>query len=262
MTTTRGRPPYPIIPEEERQCLWMATGVVSYKLCDRDFDCEHCPFDRAITGGGGESAEFLPAPACQQAGMINGAIFYHRDHCWVKVENPEKVRVGIDDLLSQVVVRVEVVILPQAGSRTDQGGCFAHLIRDDYILPLVSPLSGFVESLNLRLNKEPELVVVDPRGEGWLLTLRPDNLEGQVSRLLFGRKALSWYCREEQDLIALAGSVLQGGTSSVGPTLPDGGVWVRSLREALAGADAKQQVRILDAFLARGRPGRGMPADH
>ncbi len=30
----------------------MMSGLVNYKLCDRDYDCEHCPFDRAIKGTG------------------------------------------------------------------------------------------------------------------------------------------------------------------------------------------------------------------
>ena len=29
-------------------CVWMQAGVVDYKLCDRDYDCEHCPFDEAL----------------------------------------------------------------------------------------------------------------------------------------------------------------------------------------------------------------------
>ncbi|OGS58522.1 MAG: hypothetical protein A3J79_10675 [Elusimicrobia bacterium RIFOXYB2_FULL_62_6] len=39
---------YPLIPEEERKCVWMATGFISYKLCDRSYQCETCPFDQAI----------------------------------------------------------------------------------------------------------------------------------------------------------------------------------------------------------------------
>jgi hypothetical protein len=31
-------------------CLWMLSGVLNYRLCDRDFDCEHCPLDRALRG--------------------------------------------------------------------------------------------------------------------------------------------------------------------------------------------------------------------
>jgi hypothetical protein len=32
------------------QCVWMQAGVVGYKLCDREFDCDLCPFDAALRG--------------------------------------------------------------------------------------------------------------------------------------------------------------------------------------------------------------------
>jgi hypothetical protein len=33
------------------QCVWMLAGVVSYRLCNRAFDCDHCPLDRALREG-------------------------------------------------------------------------------------------------------------------------------------------------------------------------------------------------------------------
>jgi hypothetical protein len=30
------------------KCIWMASGLIEYKLCDKQFDCENCPFDRVI----------------------------------------------------------------------------------------------------------------------------------------------------------------------------------------------------------------------
>jgi hypothetical protein len=30
------------------QCIWMSSSVVDYKLCDKDFDCENCQFDKVI----------------------------------------------------------------------------------------------------------------------------------------------------------------------------------------------------------------------
>ena len=29
----------------ESSCIWMSAGLVRYKLCDREFDCEHCPLE-------------------------------------------------------------------------------------------------------------------------------------------------------------------------------------------------------------------------
>jgi hypothetical protein len=29
-------------------CIWMASELVKYKLCDRDFDCDNCEFDKVM----------------------------------------------------------------------------------------------------------------------------------------------------------------------------------------------------------------------
>lgn len=44
--------------DADTQCIWMASRVVDYKLCDKNFDCEHCEFDKVmrncrLTGGTG-----------------------------------------------------------------------------------------------------------------------------------------------------------------------------------------------------------------
>ena len=31
---------------DEIKCLWMIYGAVDYKICDKDFDCENCSFDK------------------------------------------------------------------------------------------------------------------------------------------------------------------------------------------------------------------------
>jgi glycine cleavage system H lipoate-binding protein len=37
------------IIESKRRCIWMDAGVVQFKLCDSDFDCQSCQFDQAMT---------------------------------------------------------------------------------------------------------------------------------------------------------------------------------------------------------------------
>jgi glycine cleavage system H lipoate-binding protein len=34
---------------EDNQCVWMKAGVVNYKLCENAYDCENCPFDKAMS---------------------------------------------------------------------------------------------------------------------------------------------------------------------------------------------------------------------
>jgi glycine cleavage system H protein len=245
---------YPLIPEEERKCVWMTTGFISYKLCDKGFQCETCPFDQAIKNEELGEDDFQESEEnglegslkSDSSSRINRSIFYHPDHCWVQVENPEKVKVGIDDLLTQLIMNVKVVILPQVGSFYGQGECCAHIIRDDYILPVISPLSGSIHTVNPRLKKEPELIIVDPRGDGWLFTIKPGNLESDLKKLLFGRKALLWYQREEKEIITRTDLILKHNPQAVGPTMQDGGVPIVCLHDMLRSVSPRQRTQILD----------------
>jgi glycine cleavage system H lipoate-binding protein len=37
------------IIETKKRCIWMDAGVMQFKLCESDFDCPSCQFDRAMT---------------------------------------------------------------------------------------------------------------------------------------------------------------------------------------------------------------------
>ena len=52
--------------ESKKSCIWADAGVIQFKLCDSDFDCQHCEFDRAMT----ESAIKLLARRRQLAGEV------------------------------------------------------------------------------------------------------------------------------------------------------------------------------------------------
>jgi glycine cleavage system H protein len=253
---------YPLIPEEERACVWMTTGFIAYKLCDKGHQCETCPLDQAIKNEEWGKDDFRQpeehgmegSPEGDPSIPIDGSVFYHPDHCWVQVKNPEEATVGIDDLLSQLITDAKVVILPQPGSFTGQGECCAHIIQDDHILPVVSPLSGSVRTVNHRLKQEPELVIADPRGEGWLMTIKPGNLESDLNRLLFGRKALAWRRREEKAIVArMEQLLLKQNPRDVGPTMQDGGVRIDRLQEMLKTMSPSQRTQVLDSTLSDGR---------
>jgi len=239
----------------------MTTGLISYKLCDRDFQCEFCPFDQAIRNEENRGSNLQEtegdwtegSPNGGSSARIDGSVFYHPDHCWVKVENPETARVGLDDLLTRLIFNVKVVILPQAGSFTGQGECLAHIIQEDYILPVISPLTGSIQTVNTRLKREPGLMIAAPREAGWLVAIKPENLEGDLKNLIFGRKAHAWYQREEKEIIALAGSLLKNEPQAVGPTMQDGGVRIGCLPDVLGAVTSRQKTKILEFIIGRSK---------
>ncbi|NIO18620.1 hypothetical protein GTN42_04145, partial [bacterium] len=32
----------------QKRCIWMTAGVISFKLCPLDYDCEYCEFDEVM----------------------------------------------------------------------------------------------------------------------------------------------------------------------------------------------------------------------
>lgn len=40
----------------ENECIWMKTGVVNFRLCDNAYDCNSCPFDKAMQRAMGRTA--------------------------------------------------------------------------------------------------------------------------------------------------------------------------------------------------------------
>lgn len=256
-STSKG---YPIIPEGENRCVWMKTGLVSYKLCDRDYHCETCPFDRAMRSGkdtvsGGSTEEEDESLFDDPASLLeNGPILFHPAHCWVKVETHERVRIGLDTMITMLIANVQLAVLPAEGTTAREGESFAHIIEKDYLFPVIAPLSGTIIESNYRLKTNPRLITSDPKGNGWLVTIKPDNLEGDLKKLLFGRKAVAWKHREEVDISNRLYALMKIDSSvNLGPTMQDGGTRVSGLQEMLKSASPTQIIQILDSLLGKNR---------
>jgi glycine cleavage system H lipoate-binding protein len=59
------------IIESKKRCIWMDAGVVQFKLCDKDFDCLSCQFDRAMTESATQQVEQRQAgPEAQKAAAL------------------------------------------------------------------------------------------------------------------------------------------------------------------------------------------------
>ena len=241
-----------MIPEEEKQCVWMTGGLISYKLCTRDYRCEDCIFDQVIRNEAAVEARALRAgpaaafsPATTDAPPATAALFYHGGHCWAKVEDPDLVRIGIDGILAQIVAPVKTVVLPQPGDQVAQGQSFAHIIQEKHIVELISPLTGTVLEVNQNLKAMPHAAASDPWRQGWLVTVKPDKLEHDLKALMFGRKATEWYQKKEHE-VAAARAEMAGAadTAALGLTLQDGGEPV-SLAELLS---PEQYDRIIDSL--------------
>ncbi|HEX6536590.1 MAG TPA: glycine cleavage system protein GcvH [Gemmatimonadaceae bacterium] len=103
-------------------------------------------------------------------------LLYTEEHEYVKpTDEPDIVQVGITDYAQGELGDVVYVELPKVGDVVGRMDVFGTIEAVKAVSELFSPLSGEVESVNTRLEKEPGLVNTDPYGDGWMIRLRVKN---------------------------------------------------------------------------------------
>jgi len=268
---------YQLVPKEELKCVWMTAGLLTYKLCKYNLQCERCPLDWELRNlsltpsfsptasqdrkniNSEEATSTLP-PDKEKPGEeflgealslldIKGFLFYHPGHTWVKVEKADEVRVGLDCFLKRIVGKVKVIVLPLPGSRCHRGENLCSLIQEEGILHIVFPVSGSILSVNERLRDEPDLIIKDPLGDGFLLTMKPKNLQRDQKYLFFGEAALSWYQEEWERFKTAVISELHHGQERVGMTMQDGGIKFRDIKTFV---DPERYIQLVSTFLRYG----------
>ena len=242
-----------MIPEGELTCIWMDAGLVAYKLCSYEFECERCPFDAEMRTSGltlGRRTLEKEAPLAEEAAegfspQLMQECFYHRGHTWVRSEvgppgDRVRVRVGVDAFAAEVLLRVKDVVLPQRGSAIHQGLVFCWVLCGSNTLPIAAPISGRVVAANPRLRDRPKLVNTDPYGEGWFVSVEPRDLERELAKLLKGKRAASWMANERKKFERLRSllrwpihpSPVPRSKTEVGVTMADGGERLGEVEDA------------------------------
>jgi CheY-like chemotaxis protein len=129
---------------------------------------------------------------------VPAGVFVANSHSWVGIHMNGLVRVGIDDFTQKTIGRIDAVELPEQGSTVRRGEPLFTLRRGNRRLAVPSPLSARVTGLNAALLDRPELIKLKPYELGWVCTMEPTDLTGDLRELRIGADAVSWY-RDEID---------------------------------------------------------------
>lgn len=250
------------------KCLWMLAGVVDYKLCDRQYECEECPFDRALRESfpslmhRASAAVAVHLPDQQpmvtiknqvvelmevQGYELAGTLFYHPGHIWARIEDGGRVRIGLDDFGQKLVSRIYSVTLPAPGTRVIGGSAAWAIAHRAGETRLAAPVTGVIQQLNEKLTLLPSLINHDPYGQGWAMVIQPERLVENLERLYYGQQAQAWYDQEIEKLYQGLKILMESARPDIGVTLQDGGLQVEDLTRVISASQLRQ---IIDTFLS------------
>ena len=127
-------------------------------------------------------------------------LYYHKEYCWVRVEEDDIVRVGLIDFAQSEAGDITYVDLPFEGDEVEAGETCGKIQSAKWIGKLVAPLSGEIDEVNYDLEGDATLINSDCYGDGWIFTMRSENLEDGLSGLMKGDKAVMWLEEEVEKL--------------------------------------------------------------
>ncbi len=234
---------------EELPCIWVMAGVLSYRLCDRNYQCEECELFHALRGESGQArrnadlpAGFaegteLPASASTVEELVNAYLCRLTDGCKLYVDRPYcpchfwldspqagQVIIGLDGYVMRVLYPVDDIVMPRAGVLMKRAEPCGWITRGRKTIPLSAPISGEIEAVN-----EPYIESVRVHGgvnggDEWLLRLKAHEDLDTVPGLYRGEEPLTWYLKKIQLLKRYLREAVDPGVQEVvGVTLNDGG---------------------------------------
>jgi glycine cleavage system H protein len=119
-------------------------------------------------------------------------LYYSNDFAWIKIEE-DKVRMGITDYAQKQLREIVYAELPEAGAELTQNEPYGTLESVKAVSDLVAAVSGTVEEVNEEAQSQPELLNEDPYEKGWLVVVKPSNLQADLANLMDFDKAVEWH---------------------------------------------------------------------
>lgn len=101
---------------------------------------------------------------------------YTKEHEWIRVEG-DIAYVGVTDFAQKELGDIVYVDINSVGNTIEADGIFGTVEAVKTVSDLFLPVAGEVLEFNTELEANPDKVNSDPYGEGWMVKIKPANLE-------------------------------------------------------------------------------------
>ena len=98
-------------------------------------------------------------------------LLYHEEHDWARVDG-DSATFGITWYAQDALGELVFFDAPTVGTSIKRGQPYAEIESVKAVSDVIAPLSGEIVEVNEALSEAPEVVNLDPYGEGWLVKVK------------------------------------------------------------------------------------------
>ena len=102
-------------------------------------------------------------------------LFYTKEHEWANFKDNEVI-IGITDYAQSQLGDIIFIEFPEIGDEVNAGDSFGEVEAVKTVSELYAPVTGTVLEVNENLEDSADLINSDPYGDGWLIKIKPTNL--------------------------------------------------------------------------------------
>jgi len=205
------------IASSKRPCIHYMKERIDFRACNQEYQCGTCEFDQFFNDQYSVHAVVRPVDVIDIKGFkIPQGYYLHSGHTWVKVEEQDTVRVGLDDFALRLLGPLDRIEAPLLGKAVLQNRADISLSRGSNAAEILSPVSGVVTAINSELREKGNLANQDPYTEGWVMCLHATTLRQDLKDLMIGAAAGDYLDAEVDRLYQVI-------EEEAGPLAADGG---------------------------------------
>lgn len=209
-------------PAAGSPCIWMQAGVIDYWLCDRSFNCEACPLDRALRGRFADRSQRVPRAATPRSQSLR----FHHSHLWLNPVSETEWKLGLDHHALHAFTDPATVSLPRAGRRIAKEDQLLSLLIDSDAMRWPSPVDLVVLERNDHWDDNAAHLRDLPDGDNWLLLVKL--LNGLDVSAWMAADDMEQACQQERATLQDLCMAATTSESDIGETAADGGSLMRS----------------------------------
>ena len=102
-------------------------------------------------------------------------LLYTKEHEWANFQDNEVI-IGITDYAQSQLGDIIFIEFPEIGDQVNAGDSFGEVEAVKTVSELYAPVTGTILEVNENLEDSADLVNSDPYGDGWLIKIKPTNL--------------------------------------------------------------------------------------
>jgi glycine cleavage system H protein len=107
---------------------------------------------------------------------------YTKEHRWLNIDG-NIATVGITEYAQQQLGEIVFVSFEEVNKTIEAGGVFGTVESVKATLELIMPMTGTILETNDALVNNPEILNVDPHGDGWVIKIQISNM-ADINQLL------------------------------------------------------------------------------